>query len=287
MSESGPSKKRKKLSGGLELWMALQALRTVRASLKEMPASDNPESQSELFALGPEFEETLDKMVDMMQSKADGPQALAFSGVKYEHLKQLNIRSGGRLRLKSDFKERADAIDALGAANHWSSDRLYSHLEILQDFVPNTNEVAARTWIDAFFFRSVPATPVIPFNLDTLGGFIDYTAVKVNGSEAHASAFLMNPALDSLTEHNHTLFVLEAKARDMALRDHIPQAVCEMYACAKSLGKNFIRGALTDGQTWIFIGPRIIPSEAVSKILKFRNFCLDTFWPFLSGLRMA
>ena len=88
-----------------------------------------------------------------MQSKADGPtyftldlflasqthhllQALAFSGVKYEHLKQLNITDGGRR--KSDFKEGADSIDALGATKHWSSDGLYSHLEMLQDLVPNT-----------------------------------------------------------------------------------------------------------------------------------------------------
>ena len=45
----------------------------------------------------------------------------------------------------------------------------------------------------------------------------------------------MDPTLDSLMEHEHMLFVLEAKARAMSLQDHVPQAVCEMYACAKTL----------------------------------------------------
>jgi len=61
-------------------------------------------------------------------------------------------------------------------------------------------------------------------------------------------------------------FVAEAKPGD--LRDHIPQAVAEMYGCAKllkyvpclrlyspliSLRKEFLRGALTNGHRWIFL----------------------------------
>ena len=88
----------------------------------------------------------------------------------------------------------------------------------------------------------------------------------------------MDPTLDSLMEHKHMLFVLEAKARDMSLQDHVPQAVCEMYACAKTLRsvswsarlnpsrlshkilrKAFIRGALTDGKDWIFIIVKMNP----------------------------
>ena len=95
--------------------MALTALQSVKASLKEQAPGDNhdtSQSQSELFAFGPGFEETLNKLVEMMQSKIDGLhvrhiglhpvpesprkltmvhflQALVFSAVKYEHLKQL------------------------------------------------------------------------------------------------------------------------------------------------------------------------------------------------------
>ena len=34
---------------------------------------------------------------------------------------------------------------------------------------------------------------------------------------------------------NHTLFVLETKASNISLENHVPQAVCKMFACAKQL----------------------------------------------------
>lgn len=79
LSETGPSKKRKKVSGltGLELWMALAALQSVKMCLKEITPSDNEDDtqlQSELLPFGSEFEDMLDTMLEMMQSKVDGPQ---------------------------------------------------------------------------------------------------------------------------------------------------------------------------------------------------------------------
>jgi hypothetical protein len=38
-----------------------------------------------------------------------------------------------------------------------------------------------------------------------------------------------------LLDLDHTLFVLEAKTSDISLENHVPQTVCEMYACAKQL----------------------------------------------------
>jgi len=49
------------------------------------------------------------------------------------------------------------------------------------------------------------------------------------------------------------IVVTEAKSLCMSLEDHIPQAAGGMYACAKSLGKDIIRGALTSGDVWIFL----------------------------------
>ena len=51
----------------LELLKALKALQSVKTSLKELSPSDD-------HASGSDFEETLDKLVGMMQSKVDGPQ---------------------------------------------------------------------------------------------------------------------------------------------------------------------------------------------------------------------
>ena len=66
-------------------------------------------------------------------------------------------------------------------------------------------------------------------------------------------------------------FVAEAKVSSLHLTGHLLQAIGEIYACAKSLKwgpllalfffsnpllhprKNILRGALTDGNAWIFI----------------------------------
>lgn len=48
-----------------------------------------------------------------------------------------------------------------------------------------------------------------------------------------------------------SFFVIEAKLFNPS--DHVPQAVCEMYACGKFLQKKILRGALTNGRDWIFL----------------------------------
>ena len=65
---------------GLELRMAYQSLISVKSLLKtvsatnEVDASDDLQSQENLITFEPDFEETLAKMLEMMQSKLDGPQ---------------------------------------------------------------------------------------------------------------------------------------------------------------------------------------------------------------------
>ena len=51
-----------------------------------------------------------------------------------------------------------------------------------------------------------------------------------------AEKYLAWPRLGVLQDFDHTLFVSEAKASDLSLENHVPQAVGEMYACAKQLG---------------------------------------------------
>lgn len=77
-------------------------------------------------------------------------------------------------------------------------------------------------------------------------------------------AFLFNmPAIDALQEHPLGFFVCQGKLEDLHL--HIPQAVADLYACAKRLKyerpspllipfrKTTLRGALTNGNQWYFI----------------------------------
>jgi hypothetical protein len=57
-----------------------------------------------------------------------------------DNLTQLNIIPNERglyLKLKSDFAERATLSRNLGKGNLWSSNNFHSHLEILQNHVPN------------------------------------------------------------------------------------------------------------------------------------------------------
>ncbi|TEB24583.1 hypothetical protein FA13DRAFT_1777814 [Coprinellus micaceus] len=308
---SFPRKKRSGLTG-LELNMALTTLQSVKTCLREHAAAfeANPtdnDTQS-LVPFGSEFEEILDKMLDMVAQKLDGPQALSFSGVTFDHLHSPKIELCGRLELKSDYEARAKRGDALGATEHWSSQGLYRHLVVLQGLVPKANEAAARTWIEAFFFRaaamlppgkklvlslgqSVPPTTMISSNMTTVGGFIDYTVVAANGKDAEK--FLKRPNLKNLKEHDHALFVSEAKSKDVSLENHVPQATCEMYACARTLGKSTIRGALTNGHDWIFLvvrmdadgkGAAYAESDKVGLMVKARPDREDISFTFTSTI---
>lgn len=81
-SNAANTNKRKKTSGltGLELRMAYQSLISVKSLLNtvsatnEVDASDDLQSKENLITFEPDFEETLERMLEMMQSKLDGPQ---------------------------------------------------------------------------------------------------------------------------------------------------------------------------------------------------------------------
>ncbi|KAF8797428.1 hypothetical protein BYT27DRAFT_7219210 [Phlegmacium glaucopus] len=234
---------------GLELRMAYQSLISVKSFLKtitptnEASATDDSQPQESLITFESDFEETLTKMLQMMRSKLDGPQILSFSGMSDEDLFKLNITYGGSLKLKKDYDVRVAATENLGKTEHWSSDGLYRHLCVLQKLVPRVLVLNLE--------HSVPPTIVKPFSFTTLGGYIDYTAISASVSDAED--FLAKPRLGILQDYDHTFFVSEAKTNNISLESHVPQAVCEMYACAKQLGKNFIRGTVTDGHNWIFL----------------------------------
>ncbi|KAI9512017.1 hypothetical protein F5148DRAFT_1280243 [Russula earlei] len=75
------------------------------------------------------------------------------------------------------------------------------------------------------------------------------TTISPSTSQHVAAILLTSPQLRS-----HLLagfFVIEAKISDPS--DHVPLAVCEMYACGKLLQKKVLRGTLTNGRQWIFL----------------------------------
>ncbi|KAG1767433.1 hypothetical protein EDD22DRAFT_967839 [Suillus occidentalis] len=183
-------------------------------------------------------------------------------------LTELKIMITGHLRLKPNLNELVAATIFLGQNELWSSTNLYRQLLLLENLVPKSAEVAARAWIDAFFFRAsamlpsnkamilnmehvVSATTLSPSSMRTHGGFVDYTAIVADECDAHV--FLTSPRLDYLrTLHMPSGFFVTV-AGPHHLSNYIAQAVCEMYACGKYLQKKVIRGALTNGREWIFI----------------------------------
>ncbi|CAA7257431.1 unnamed protein product [Cyclocybe aegerita] len=180
----------------------------------------------------------------------------------------LNVREGQNLELRDD-PARLSLEQERGVNQLWSNDVLYRHLCLLQGLVTQT-EASARTWIDAIVFRALAMLSsslaeqrkqlVLGLKLPVsatvgqavLKGFIDYTILKAG--KTPAASFLRAPQLSKLAkESDLALFVAEAKAVGVPLGQQVPQALGEMYACAATLKKGIIRGALTNGRVWIFL----------------------------------
>lgn len=129
------------------------------------------------------------------------------------------------------------------------------------------NEEGARPWVDAFLFRAsammssnkrmvlsleqaVQRIVVHPSSTTTHHGFIEYAAVIVDAIPAGELVTSLDltdklivveilfdpptcPTLRNLKPC--TFFVAEAKVKSIALDEHLPQVIGEMYACAKYL----------------------------------------------------
>jgi len=76
-------------------------------------------------------------------------------------------------------------------------------------------------------------------------------------------------------------FVVEAKLHDPA--DHIPQAVAELFACAKHLDKQVVRGALTNGRDWIFLLVKLNDDRNGASFMQSDIIHLNTHQEGLSG----
>ncbi|KAF8901393.1 hypothetical protein CPB84DRAFT_1777743 [Gymnopilus junonius] len=201
-------------------------------------------------------------------SKLSGRVAYGLRGLTAKSLENLNVDAAPQnlVLLESKVPELAATSTGLGNSEFWSSDALHKHLKMLKGFVA-TNEAGVRLWINAFFFRvhamlngtdkamvlSVEQHVDVNVNPSTdLNVFVDYAALR--GSKDVAGSFLKMPILGLKRNRDSlTLFVSEAKRLDTPLEDYLPQTAGEMYACAKALQKNIVRGALTDGRSWIFV----------------------------------
>ncbi|KAH9002738.1 hypothetical protein EDB86DRAFT_206823 [Lactarius hatsudake] len=205
----------------------------------------------------------------LSKAGVDREKTLHFSRLTSDHLRRFNIvPDGDKLRLKPGYMKRAAITSRLGKSKLWSSTTFNRHLKFLHEHIQKENEQSARTWVDAIFFRvlamvssekkmilslerRVPPTTLHPSSTTTLSGFVDYTAVIVDRE-------LPEPNFPDLTFEELKVrmpwgfFVAEAKKTD-ELEKHLPQVIGEMYACTKHLKINTLRGALTNGHSWVFL----------------------------------
>ncbi|KAH8978545.1 hypothetical protein EDB92DRAFT_2095768 [Lactarius akahatsu] len=213
-------------------------------------------------------------VASLLKVRVGGKKPQRFSCITSDHLYKFNIIPEFRdqLSLKPGYEERAAVTSALGKEKLWSSTNLYHHLEVLQNLVPKRpNEESAHPWVDAFIFRTsamvsskkhmvlcleqvVSQRALHPQTLSftTHSGLIGYTAAIADNY--WADGFFSDPTLVNLKLMMPCgFFIAEAKIGSFSLMEQLPQAIGEMYACAKHLEINTLRGVLTNGLSWIFV----------------------------------
>ncbi|KAN0131834.1 hypothetical protein V8E53_010362 [Lactarius tabidus] len=209
-------------------------------------------------------------LLESVDAQVQRAQSYKFSTLSPADLENMNITSSTLpLALRPDYMKEIPATIPYGQNEVWSSEILRGHLDMLDGYVGSGNEAGARARIDAFLCHVMAMLPSLPdpwadrrlvlnlekpipsilagaSNLSTLSGTLGYAAVVVDKSIVLC------------------FFVVEAKA--YGLRPHIPQAVGELYACARHFQKKALRGTLTNGQSWIFLIVRLNEGDGASYI---------------------
>ncbi|KAF8156537.1 hypothetical protein B0H34DRAFT_709530 [Crassisporium funariophilum] len=271
--------KRKKRSGlpGIQLAQLLEMMEKTKEDIllaRIMNGQSEVEEELEpgLVESQPKFEELIDRSIAFLKTHMSTNVNLTFSELTEDHLTLFRLKGEKILKLKPNLGAQVDAAKQVGSVAAWSADHLVRHLGLLLERVASPMEASARVWIDPFFFRACAMMPpdkkmalsleqVVPHtvvSLDgktTFGGYIDYAAHTVNAQDFDdfRDNFLAFASLSGIKMYDHAIFISEAKAKAATLQNSVPQAVGEIYAIMKTLGKPTMRGVLTNGEKWIFI----------------------------------
>ncbi|KAG6829097.1 hypothetical protein H0H92_005710 [Tricholoma furcatifolium] len=211
----------------------------------------------------------------------------------YDTLVEFGIQQKSDLVPKLSNAARAIGLKSVGRNELWSSERLHHHLAPLETLFPKEvgvyfshyyfaltvlkNQGAHKPRIDAFFNRVSAMLPTggksemvlgieqpIPVitAIDRPSVFSGYStdpfqntfagyAAALAPNEISKGEFYSNASIRSASVTGSTFFVTEAVQGD--LHEHLPRTVCQLYVAGKGLQRSTIRGALTDGYSWIFI----------------------------------
>ncbi|KAF9542751.1 hypothetical protein CPC08DRAFT_438200 [Agrocybe pediades] len=169
----------------------------------------------------------------------------------------MGIRQGPILRSKTTGLPQS--MEKVGTS--WTEELLLAHLAFLRRHVPNKNEELARRLISAFVDRAVAIIEEACKDVGVIVSIEQIVYVSIVTSKEVAEQYLSQPNLVALCGiEKSTLFVTAAKGPDQRLENHVPQAVGEIYSCARTLKKKIVRGALTNGWEWLWIILQVYPS---------------------------
>lgn len=127
-----PPKKRKPSSLNMfELRQAYNSLIKLRhTAVHEASEEGDPDEEG--------FEEQIDTMISLLESKLEGSKSFTFSGMNATDLTELKIMFTGHLRLKPNLNELVAATTSLGQNELWSSTNLYRQLLLLENLIPKS-----------------------------------------------------------------------------------------------------------------------------------------------------
>ncbi|KAL0947828.1 hypothetical protein HGRIS_013895 [Hohenbuehelia grisea] len=209
----------------------------------------------------------VESILKVLEPKVNPRPVFSLSGLRQEQIEKLHLIEGPSLKLITNSR-RLDEECVRGEDPLWSHDTLYRQLCLLQSSVART-EASARTFIDSIFYRAaailssrssdgkrvvlglaLPIEATVGNDEATLKGFVDYAIFYTRNERA--LSFMRDPLLSKIRLHSDSVFV--------SLGHQLPQSLGEMYACSSAVNKKIIRGALTNGHSWIFLLLKVHPN---------------------------
>ncbi|KAF9064600.1 hypothetical protein BDP27DRAFT_1450682 [Rhodocollybia butyracea] len=206
----------------------------------------------------------------LQKLRVTAAQPTSFSSATKDDLNRAKIFFQN-LEWKEDGKVSAAEHGLFAKTNSFLSfENTQTMISIILSHVPQVNEMASRMLTDLVLLHlasthsdETEAVTVIPDytvmktkttfdGIHSYGGVMDYLVAKY--PKEYSNAMLCDPISilerESITEKRQSN-IFEAKNL-ASMRDNIAQVVLAAAATCQQEGKKCTRGALTDGNTWIF-----------------------------------
>ncbi|KAF9050593.1 hypothetical protein BJ165DRAFT_1402288 [Panaeolus papilionaceus] len=182
-------------------------------------------------------------------------------------LHQMNIRTKGYLTWKETFP----SCNEVSSDPVWTQDMLCRHLDFLKDV--DSGILSAHSWVNPFLYRVACLLPKdthmvfgiekeiqldqVPPSDRSSHALLGYEERLVLVTSYEAVQFTLRerpPRLGRFKpKQSAVLYVAEVNAFEVYMRKYVPQALAEMYTCARITGKQTIRGVVTNGRCWHFL----------------------------------